>query len=63
MKIGRYGFDIDEDDKIMDNGACYQLVTRKVGYGFNKIAPIVSKTLFKKLLKEEKIYLYKTGLS
>ena len=61
VKIGRYEFDIDENDKTMDNGACYQLITRKVGHGFNKISPIISKSLFKKLLKEEKIYLYKMG--
>ena len=62
MKIGRYEFDINENDVIMDNGSCYQLITRKAGHGFEKTAPIISRTLFNKLLKEEKIYLYTMGI-
>lgn len=58
MRLGRYEFDnINEDDRIFDNGSCYQLITRTKGYGFNKTIPIISKSLFNKLLKSEQIIL------
>lgn len=56
MRIGRYEFDINESDLILDNGACYQLITREVGSVFYRTAPKVSKAMFKRLLKEKIIY-------
>ena len=56
MKIGRNEFDINEKDIILDNGLCYQLVTRKVFSGWHDYSPIVSKTLFNKLKKVGAIY-------
>lgn len=56
MKIGRNEYDINENDLILDNGACYQLVSREIGIGFNSCSPIISKVLFNKLLKNEAIY-------
>jgi len=59
MKIGRDEIDIDENDVIFDNGSCYQLISRETGHGFNKCSPIVSNTLFNKLLKNNQIRLVK----
>lgn len=52
LKIGREIFEINENDIIIDNGSCYQLVTQKIG---NMVSgyypPIVSKKLFNSLKK------------
>ncbi len=56
LKVGRNIFDIDENDLILDNGACYQIITKKIGFGFNKSTPIMSKKLFKDLKKCELIF-------
>lgn len=48
LKVGRNILDISENDLILDNGACYQIVTKKVG-GFNWHYPIMSKKLFNDL--------------
>jgi hypothetical protein len=49
MKFGRNIVNIGETDLILDNGACYQIVTSAVG-GFGKeVHPIVSKVLFRQL--------------
>lgn len=63
MKIGRREFDISNDDIIFDNGACYQLVTQMCRKGFDKYYQTMSKTQFKKLLKEEKLVLVDEKLS
>lgn len=51
LKIGRNVFDIDENDMILDNGACYQIITRKIVKGFDSYSPIMSKKLFSELKK------------
>lgn len=56
LKVGRNVFDIDENDLILDNGACYQIVTKMIGYGFNKSIPVMSKKLFNDLKKCELIF-------
>lgn len=53
MKIGRYDFEINENDVIFDNSFCYQLITRYCNGG----RPRMSKLLFKKLLKQGVLYL------
>lgn len=30
LKVGRNILDIDENDLILDNGACYQIVTQEI---------------------------------
>ncbi len=64
IKAGRKEYDLNENDRILFNGACYQLITRELRIGFDKNTPIISKTLMKKLIKESKIVLcqekYKT---
>lgn len=49
LKIGRKILDISENDLILDNGACYQIVTQKVCKGFDWHYPIMSKKLFNDL--------------
>ena len=59
MKLNLYKrkFIVTSKDRILDNGACYQLITQTYYHNWNEIYPLVSKTLFKKLLKEGKISL------
>lgn len=56
LKVGRNIFDIDENDLILDNGACYILVTKKVMKGYSECSPTVSKKLFNDLKKCELIF-------
>lgn len=55
LKVGRNIIELDEKDLILDNGACYQIVTKKVG-GFDWYYPIMSKKLFHDLRKLELIF-------
>lgn len=44
LKIGRREFDITEADKFMDNGACVQIITRRIPAGsWNMTSPILTK--------------------
>lgn len=56
LKIGRRIIDIDENDLILDNGVCYQIVTKEIGTGFYKSSPVMSKKLFSELKKLEFIF-------
>lgn len=51
LKVGRNILDIDENDLILDNGACYQIITKRIGFGFNESIPVMSKKLFADLKK------------
>lgn len=53
LKVGRDTLTLDENDLILDNGACYQIVTREVTNGWYSYPPRMSKTLFNKLKKLE----------
>lgn len=57
MKIGRREFDIHNDDLILDNGFCYQLETQTYRKDWYDHYPVMSKTQFNKLLKENKLIL------
>lgn len=59
IKCGRKEFKVDENDVLLFNGACWQLVTKKVRSGYGFAIPTVSKTLCNKLLKEKKIYMFR----
>lgn len=56
LKVGRKILDISENDLILDNGACYQIVTQKIGSGFDKVNPKMSKKLFNDLKNLELIF-------
>lgn len=56
LKVGRNVFDIDENDLILDNGACYILITQNVIKNYSSYSPTVSKKLFNDLKKYELIF-------
>lgn len=56
LKVGRDILEIDKNDLILDNGACYQIITKKVGSENCKHSPLVSKKLFNDLKKCELIF-------
>ena len=45
-------FDCREGDWVLDNGACYLLMSHYYNVGWEHYTPIMAKTTFKKLLKE-----------
>ena len=56
LKVGRNILDINEKDIILDNGACYQIITKEVGKLCETYSPIISKGLFSKLNKCGAVY-------
>lgn len=69
MKVKCYSreFDCKPGDYILDNGACYQIITKTYNEGYHNLHPKLAKTTFKKLLKQGYIKLskkkYKTQYS
>lgn len=57
MRIEKREFDIHNNDTIMDNSACYQLMTKTYYKNWHHHYPVMSKTQFNKLLKENKLVL------
>lgn len=51
LKCGRREFIVGEKDLILDNGACYQLITQTYYQDWSHVYPLVSKATFNKLLK------------
>lgn len=47
---------LNEDDLILYNGACCQIVTRVIRDGWYKYPPIINNSLFEKLLKLNILY-------
>lgn len=56
LKVRRDILDINEKDIILDNGACYQIITKEVGKLCETYSPIISKSLFSKLNKCGAVY-------
>lgn len=56
LKVGRNVFDIDDNDLILDNGVCYQIITKEIRKGFDRITPKMSSKLFNDLKKCELIF-------
>ncbi len=52
VKCGRDEIDLNENDEIMFNGAWYQIITRKVGFGWNEKTPIIAKAKAEKMIKD-----------
>ena len=48
----RRKFNCTKKDKIMFNGHCYQLVTQNFIKDWSYVTPVISKTEFNRLLKE-----------
>jgi len=55
IKCGRIVYELEDGDTIMDNGACYQLITRHVIKNYSKISPRVSKKAFNDFIKNPKV--------
>lgn len=52
VKCGRDEFELNKEDIIMYNGACYQIITRKKYSGYNFIPPTIAKNKAIKLIKD-----------
>lgn len=59
LKVGRNVFDINENDIVLFNGACWMLLTRKIIKGWHDYSPTVSKALCKKLVKKNVLVMFK----
>lgn len=46
LKVGRNILYISENDLILDNGKCYQIVTQPIKRGFDTMIPKMSKKMF-----------------
>jgi len=57
LKLGRRIFNVTNKDLILDNGKVFILITQKYFADLVYQNPTVSKTTFRKLLKEGKIKL------
>jgi hypothetical protein len=62
IKCNREEFDLNNNDVIFYNGACYQLTTRIVRKGWSEYYPVVSKVLAKKLIKNGNLVLVNQNL-
>ena len=48
IHLGRYDVDVTDEDVVLDNGFCVQVITRYYTTGrFDKTTPLISKKLFK----------------
>lgn len=52
IKCGATTVPVDENDEVMFNGGCYQIVTKNIGTTCTRITPIISKITAKKLIRE-----------
>lgn len=52
LKIGRNTYTITENDRILFNGNCYQLVTQSVRSGWYDTSPKLAKTKAVKYIKQ-----------
>lgn len=57
LKIRNRTFEVDTNDLILDNGACYILITQKIFKNYSHYSPTIPKSTFARLLKEDKIRL------
>ncbi|MFR7559971.1 MAG: hypothetical protein ACLUVX_08945 [Lachnospira pectinoschiza] len=56
LKVGRDILNIDNNDLILDNGACYQIITKEKNKGFKSYPVRMSKKLFNDLKKYDLIF-------
>jgi hypothetical protein len=63
LKIGRDTYQITENDRFLDNGACVQLVTQKgrwENYSYKNI--VLTQKAVREISKFEKVYLSYGGI-
>lgn len=56
LKVGREILILNENDIVMDNGACIQIITRYTGRGAEIYPVKMSKKLFSELKRVEYLY-------
>lgn len=52
IKCGRKEFEVNSSDLVMYNGACYQLVTKRISKGWHEWPPIIAKRTAAKMIKD-----------
>ena len=55
IKCGRITYKLSDGETIMDNGACIQLLTRRVSNRWTQYPPKVSKKAFEKFKKNKNV--------
>ena len=56
MIFGKYNIDIDENDIILDDGKCIQLITRQEGYMWTKRIPVSTLKYIEELKSKNEVY-------
>ena len=56
IKEMKGGLEVGENDVILYNEACYQIITQRVLIGYYETHPTISKTEFNRLLKQGLIF-------
>ena len=46
LKIGRHTFEISEQDLVLDNGSCAQVITQEIFKDWDTYSPVMSKKMF-----------------
>lgn len=59
LKIGRSIFEITENDVVLFNGACWQLISQKIFSGWHYHSPKMSKAMCEKFIKKNILIMYK----
>ena len=60
IHLGRYDVEVTDEDVILDNNCCVQVITRSFRIGrLDKVTPIISKKLYKEFLKKSCLVLFK----
>ena len=52
IKCGHREFEVNSNDIIMYNGACYQIVTKEYSKGWDRLTPVISKVKAEKMVKD-----------
>ena len=55
IKCGRETYNLQDGDTVMDNGSCYQLISRTIRKGWDSYSPRVSKKAFNEFIKNPQV--------
>ena len=56
LVFGKYNFDVNENDIILDDGKCIQLITRQEGYMWTKRIPVATLKYLDELIDKGEVY-------
>ena len=60
IHLGRYDVEVTDEDVVLDNDCCVQVITRSFRTGrFDTVTPKISKKLYKEFLKKNCLVLFK----